>query len=225
MNFYKNAALVLLVVLMSVSAYAQVTAKGNFLIGGTVGFSTASSKYEVIDNGNTVKGNSGTATQFNFAPAIGYFFTDNVALGIGLDYTLNASTSPDSFTDPSSSDDKSVDSDLLFGPYGRYYFPLGEDKAFFLEGSFGIGSSVNDIEIDGNSQTTATNVMAVGFGPGFTIFSNDAIGIEALAKYNWARSNTDIDVNSITTESTSFTSALDFSVGLQFYFSRVQAAN
>ncbi len=39
-----------------------------------------------------------------------------------------------------------------------------------------------------------TNIFAIGAGPGFTIFSSDAIGIEALIKYNYARSKFDIDM-------------------------------
>lgn len=208
----------------AMNAQTQATAKGNFLIGGTLGFSTASSSFEVSGDAGTVNGDAGRSSQFNIAPAIGYFFTDNLAVGIGLDYTLNTSETPEIATDPDSEVNKTIDSDLLFGPYARYYFPLGQDKAFFVEGTFGIGSSVDQIELDGGDQTAATNVMAVGVGPGFTIFSSDAIGIEALVKYNWARSNTDIEFQEITTETTSFTNALDFSVGLQFYFTRVAPA-
>jgi len=208
----------------AMNAQTKMTSKGNFLIGGTLGFSTASSSFEVNGDAGTVSGDAGRASQFNIAPAIGYFFSDNLALGIGLDYTLNTSNTPENTTDPDSEMNKSVDSDLLFGPFARYYFPLGEDKAFFVESTFGIGSSVNQIEVDGNNQTASTNVMAIGVGPGFTIFSSDAIGIEALVKYNWARSNTDIEFQEATTETTSFTNALDFSVGLQFYFTRVAAA-
>ncbi|MEM9990709.1 MAG: outer membrane beta-barrel protein [Bacteroidota bacterium] len=224
MRLYKSTLLAFVLALLCANVSAQITDRGNFLIGGTLGFSTASSSFEVTEEGQTEEGDSGNSVQFNFAPAIGYFFTDNLAIGIGLDYTLNTTTTPESLSDAGGDSDKIVDSDLLFGPYARYYFPVGEDKAFFVEGSFGIGNSVNDIEIDDQNQTTATSVTALGIGPGFTIFSNDAIGIEALAKYNWARSNTDIDVNGISTESTSFTNALDFSVGLQFYFTRLEAA-
>ncbi|MEM8527518.1 MAG: outer membrane beta-barrel protein [Bacteroidota bacterium] len=221
---FKHLLSLVLICVFAFSASAQVTDRGNFLIGGTLGFSAATSDFEVDGTTGKIDGNAGTSSQFNIAPAIGYFFTDNFALGIGLDYTLNTSKVPEDPTDPNSDVNKTIDSDLLFGPFARYYLPITDDKAFFVESTFGIGSSANEIVIDGNAQTTSTNVMAIGIGPGFTIFSSDAIGIEALAKYNWARSNTDIEFQEVNTESTSYTNAIDFSVGLQFYFSRVNAA-
>jgi len=207
------------------SLHAQITDKGNFLVGGTLGFSSAESSFEIEGNNGTIDGQGTRSTLFNIAPAIGYFFAPNFAVGVGLDYTVSRVEEPEDVTDPESPVNEEFDSDLLFGPYARYYLPVGEDKAFFVETTFGFGSSLNEFEVDEGTQTTSTNVLAVGVGPGFTIFSNDAIGIEALAKYNWARSRTDIDFQGIETETTSFTNAIDFSVGLQVYFTRLQTVS
>ena len=211
-------------VLFAINSNAQITDKGNFLIGGTMGFSTAESSFEIEGNEGMIDGKGSKSTLFNIAPAVGYFFAPNVAIGIGLDYTVSRVEEPEDITDPDSAINEEYDSDLLFGPYARYCLPVGEDKAFFVETTFGFGSSINEFEIDEGTQTTSTNVLAIGVGPGFTIFSNDAIGIEALAKYNWARSRTDVDFQGVDTETTSFTNAIDFSVGLQFYFTRLQSA-
>jgi hypothetical protein len=188
------------------SAQTTNTQKGSFMAGGELGLSTASSTVQ-IDDGTT---EGSDATQFSIAPSIGYFFADNFALGIGADYTLNT---------VSNNNRNEFDSDLLFGPFVRYYLPFGQ-KALFFEVDFGYGNSADEITINNVKQNAMTNVFALGVGPGFTIFSNDHIGIEALAKYNYASSNTTLTADGNTTTSTSITHAFDFSVGLQVYFTR-----
>jgi len=215
----------LILIVFSSSLSAQITNKGNFIIGGTLGFSSATSTVDIDDGSTSVSGEGSTATQLNFAPAIGYFFANNFALGIGLDYTLNSTKDPIDPTDSNTEFSNTLDSDLLFGPFARYYFPLSDDKAFFVETTFGFGSTLDEFDTAQGTQSSSTNVMVLGIGPGFTIFSSNAIGIEALVKYNFARSNANIDIGSVSTEITTVTNQVDFSVGLQFYFARMQAAN
>lgn len=226
MNIKHLIALILIVV-ASGPVYNQVTQQGNFMMGGTMGFSTSESSIEVVGDGLSID-NAGIRTlQFNITPSIGYFLVDHWALGISMDYTLNRLREPVDASDPDTEYEKSFDSDLLFGPFTRVYMPLGvnNDKAFFLEVSAGFGSSQNETNINGEDQTISNNVFLLGVGPGFTIFSTDAIGIEALAKYNWARSNADITIQGVNTETTTYTNQIDFSIGIQVYFSRIQPAS
>ena len=139
----------------------------------------------------------------------GYFLFNNFTLGIGLDYT--------SSTETRAGEDKTKDSDLLFGPFARYYFPFG-DKAIFLQGNFGFGNSADNLTIGTEKQNINTNILAVGAGPGFTIFSNDAIGLEALVKYNYARSKFDLDIAGVKTTTTTKTNQIALSLGIQVYF-------
>jgi len=216
-----------MIAFLAYSAHSQVTQQGNFMMGGTMGFSTAESSIEVEGDGISID-NEGTRTlQFNITPSIGYFLVDHWALGINMDYTLNRIREPENVNDPNTDYNRSFDSDLLFGPFTRFYLPLGvnNDKAFFLEASAGFGSAQNEATINGEDQTISNNVFLLGVGPGFTIFSTDAIGIEALVKYNWARSNADISFQGIETETTTYTNQIDFSIGIQVYFSRVQPAD
>jgi hypothetical protein len=76
--------------------------------------------------------------------------------------------------------------------------------------------------IAGQRQKITSNIFALGVGPGFTIFSDSAIGIEALFKYNFARSSFDTDIGGIVTETTTRTNQFDLSIGVQFYFGGVQ---
>ena len=203
----------LFVLLFATSMSAQVLDKGNFLIGTTAGFSTAKSNVTYSTNSGEAEGDGPAALQFNIAPKIGYFIIDNFALGIGLDYTYSTVKEPNR--------DRTNDSDLLFGPFGRYYLPVNEDMALFLEANFGFGNSSNDQFIGENRQSVSTNVFAFGAGPGVTIFSNADIGIEALFKYNFARSRFDTENLGIRTTTTTNTNQFDFVIGLQFYFGGV----
>jgi len=200
---------------------AQITDRGNFILGTTIGFSTSTSTVNFQGEGISVESNGYRNLQFNVTPSIGYFLANNWALGIGMDYTLNRTKKPKDVTNPDTELTTSYDSDLLFGPFTRFYFPFGEDKAFFLESTFGFGSSSNEIEIANETQTASNNVIAFGFGPGFTIFSNDAVGVETIAKYNWSKSNSTINIQGISTKTSSSTNAIDFSVGFQVYFARL----
>lgn len=188
---------------------AQFTDQGRFMLGSAVGFATNTSKTTFSTQTPGASDSEPQNTQWNIAPSIGYFLFNNFTLGIGLDYT--------SSTETRAGEDKTKDSDLLFGPFARYYFPFG-DKAIFLQGNFGFGNSADNLTIGTEKQNINTNILAVGAGPGFTIFSNDAIGLEALVKYNYARSKFDLDIAGVKTTTTTKTNQIALSLGIQVYF-------
>ncbi|MBK8921571.1 MAG: outer membrane beta-barrel protein [Saprospirales bacterium] len=199
--------------LLSLHIQAQdFTSRGNFLIGTAVGFSSNTST--ITQGGGS--GSGPESFQWNIAPHVGYFLFENFNLGVGLDYTFSREQQPN--------EDKNDDSDLLFGPYMRYYVPFGGDKAVFLEGNFGFGTSSDDLIIDGQPQNISTDIIAFGAGPGFTIFSNDAIGIETLFKYNFARSRFNTTQGGVNTETTTKTNQFAVSLGIQVYFAGLRRA-
>lgn len=185
---------------------AQFTDRGRFMLGSAVGFATNSSKISRSDQ-NVIS--EPQNTQWNVAPSIGYFLFDQFVLGIGMDYT--------SSSEKNEGEETTRDNDLLFGPFARYYVPFG-DKAFFLQANFGFGNSTDNLILGGVKQNINTNILAYGAGPGFTIFSNDALGIEALVKYNYARSKFNVDVAGVTTSTTTKTNQIALSLGMQVYF-------
>ncbi|GAB5551806.1 MAG: hypothetical protein Sapg2KO_13970 [Saprospiraceae bacterium] len=190
---------------------AQFTGKGNFVIGSTIGLSSASSDV-IQDTGNGKEESVGpSSTQFSIAPKIGYFAFDNLALGVGMDYTFSRIDQPNK--------DLVKDSDLLFGPFARYFIPLApEDMALFFEATFGFGSSSDNQEINGNPQSIKTNIFALGIGPGLTIISKNGIGISTSIKYNYARSNFDTNIDNVVRQTITKSNTFDFSIGFQYYF-------
>jgi hypothetical protein len=188
----------------------QTLDRGNFLVGTNLGFSRAQTERSLKIGSESEKGEGPSSTQFNVAPNLGYFLADNFVLGIGLDYTLSSVKQPN--------EDRTDDSDLLFGPFGRYYFPLNNDMAVFFVTTFGFGNSSDETLVGTNTKSINTNIIAVGAGPGFTIFSSNGIGIEAIFKYNYARSTFDTEDAGIKTTTKSITNQFDIGLGIQLYF-------
>lgn len=189
---------------------AQTLDQGNFILGTTLGFSKADSKISMVSGGVSSDEKGHSATQFSISPKLGYFLLDNFPIGIGMDYTFSTVKEPN--------EDKTNDSDLLFGPFGRYYYPLANDMAIFGETNIGFGNSSDEQVIGGEQQNINTNIFAIGIGPGFTIFSSSGIGVEALFKYNYARSQFETNLGGMKTTRTTKTGQFDISLGIQFYF-------
>jgi hypothetical protein len=202
----------LFIVLVQWHLSAQLMGKGNFMVGSTIGFSTANSKVTT----GALESQGLTAQQFNIAPVIGYFLLDNLAAGLGADFTLNTVTEPNS--------DKTDDSDLLFGPFARYYLQLGDNVAFFVVGNVGFGNSRDEQVVNDTKQRIQTNVLAVGTGPGLTVYSKGGFALETIFKYNYARSNFDSTIGGVSTKSETRTNQFSLSLGLQYYFGGFQRA-
>ncbi len=197
--------------------------KGNFIIGTGIGFSTSSSQVDVDGGSADFEGNGGRSTQINLSPSIGYFFANNFAFGVGMEYIATRRSVPENATDPSSPKTETINTDLLFGPFARIYFPLyTEDKAFFLNTTLGFGSSRDEFETTTGAQTVNNNILTVGIGPGFTIMASDGLALEAIVSYNFARSESDILLDNVERTSITKTNAFDFSVGIRYYFGGFQ---
>ena len=204
----------MLIALLPYAMSAQALDQGNFIIGSTVGFSTSNSKVTLMSTSTDEQGKGPSSLQISIAPKVGYFIIDDLALGLGMDFTFSSLKEPNT--------DRTDDSDLLFGPFARYYFPVEEDMAFFVESNFGFGNSSDDQFIGEGRQSIKTNIFALGVGPGFTVISDQGIGIEAIFKYNFARSKFNTDIAGVTTETITQTNQFDVSIGIQFYFGGLQ---
>jgi len=193
---------------------AQMLDRGNFIVGSTLGFSTSASEVRLNSAQGEKEGQGPSSLQINFAPDLGYFIQDNFALGLAMDFTFSSLEEPNS--------DRTDNSNLLFGPFARYYFPMEDQTAFFIEGNFGFGNSSDDQLIGESKQSVNTNIFATGFGPGFTIISKKGIGIEAIFKYNYARSKFNTEISEVKQETITKTNQFDISIGIQYYFQGVR---
>jgi Outer membrane protein beta-barrel domain len=220
----KKAIILLTFSIFAMTAMAQVTPilhiqRGNFVIGSRVGFSAAKSSIEVNSDAGSIKGDGGSSFQFNLAPGIGYFFVDNLVLGIGMDWLKTESKTGVDVSGAGAPPQKASNNNVLFGPFLRYFIPAGDDTALFLGTSLGFGNSNNEFTGSDNvTQSINTSLFVLGVGPGITIFNKNGFALEALVKYNFAKSDSEIDIQGLKRTSESWTNAVDFSVGLQYYF-------
>ena len=207
------------------TTFSQPTERGNFVIGTRLGFSNAKSSVDVESASGSIKGDGGSSSQLNLSPGIGYFFANNFVLGVGMDLIRTSSKTGVDLAGGTSAPQESTNNNLLFGPFIRYFIPFGDDKAFFIGSTVGFGNSKNQFVASNTTQSINTSLLTIGVGPGFTIYSSNGLALEALVKYNFANSNTKIDVKGIQRTSKTWTNAVDFSVGIQYYFGGFRAVS
>lgn len=145
---------------LTVPQYAQEVGtkpiqKGNWIVGGSVGalgYSFESENFNI-----------------NLMPKAGYFISDGIAVGLGLD--LGFSTV------------KGGENIWGYGikPFVRYYFPEGASKTgrFFGQG---------DLGITGATEGTADTSFAFGINMGYAHFITSTVALEVTAGYNYSKS-------------------------------------
>jgi Outer membrane protein beta-barrel domain len=117
------------------------------------------------------KGN--TNFSLNIVPRVAWFVRDDFA--IGAEVLLGLKTG-DGFTT----------TNYGVGPIARYYLSgnalesVGKTR-WFLDGNVGFYGANTKVS---GQESTNTNGLGIGFGPGLAYFINKNIALEAVAKYN-----------------------------------------
>ena len=138
------------------------TERGNVMWGTTV------------SNFNLDFQEGNTSFEMDITPKIGYFIQDGLALGPELLIGLNTTSGSTTFT-------------YGVGGFGRYFLgPAPEIEVirgtrWFVEANAGINGT--NVSTDGQ-ESTNTNGLGIGFGPGLSYFLTDRIALEGLLKYN-----------------------------------------
>jgi outer membrane protein W len=185
---------------LSMASYAQ-TGKNTFFFGSSAGMSGNYGKSATI-NGTTVDG----AKSFNMSltPRLGYFFTNNVAAGLEMDFTHRYSKG---------GENSARTNQILAGPFARFYAPLLENRAAaFLFGSLGFGTAGNSSE----GQASSATLLGIGFGPGLSFFATERVGLETQLRFDFvnttATANEQTAVNNAT--------GVNLQVGVHYYIGR-----
>jgi len=147
------------VVAFGLSTQAQ-TEKGKVLLGGNVGFNTSKSN-----------GAEKSDVSFNIVPSVGYFVSDNFAIGTGVGYTYDKQVS-----------DNNLNQAFQVSPFGRYYVDLSDQFKFFGQLSvpmaFGNNKFVSDQGDVADDKYASTTNIGVNLAPGFAFYPTKRIGIE-----------------------------------------------
>jgi outer membrane protein len=210
--------LLLLAIVVSCFTMAQAQVGPGLFVGGSLGIGTSSS--EVTLGSTTVDGPKGTT--FTIMPAIGYYFTENVAAGIRIGYGSSKITFQN--------DDEESTSAFGVELFGRYASTIGgsSDFAWFLEANAGYGSITSE-SVSGNTTVEGDPVTELSFGiaPGLMYFPSPKFGFEASLGnlFSFVNSTTEDatdDNNKLVANDLTFldlgTMGLNF--GFHYYFNR-----
>ena len=185
--------------------------KGNFLVGGSISFSTSTSAYTVPPGGLST-GDTKTF-QYSFNPNISYMVLKNFAVGAIV---------PVQHIKSSNDLVKSNITNYSLGLALRYYFPFKQWAIFPLI-SYAPGRTISRSPRVNPStgQTEETKVKgttsAFATGVGITYFVNKNVGVEGALTLQ--RKSTKYD-DSPYSNSDNATGALNFAIGMQVYLNR-----
>ena len=192
---------------LTLASYAQ-TEKGQFILGGTASYETSKSD----------AANAKSTESLNIIPNLGYFVSDNFAIGTGLGYSYSKTA----FASPTG-----INNAVIVSPFGRYYAGLSDQFKFFGQASvpmaFGTVKAV-DANGDAGLKAGTSSSIGVALSPGFAYFPTKRLGIELALKgisYNntKVKDSNDKDVKGAGREDFSFgTNFFAPQIGVQFHF-------
>ncbi len=209
------------------AAHAQsAIAAGTISLGGSIGYSSSSSK-ESSSAGNTSFTDEGKRSQFNLAPAVGYFVADNLAIGLSLSYQAYSNAGSTYRTSSPGTNRAELDPATVIrvGPYVQYYKMLSDQFGVLGTLSGGYQSTKDSRYSNGGNNAVVQELKAsglyAGLTPGVIFFPIPKFGISAaVGGLSYNRLNYDFPTNNGTTPSGYEETSNDF--GLTFGLDQLQ---
>lgn len=188
-------------VALTFAAKAQ-TEQGKLFLGGSVGY-----------NYNKINGTDRSSQGFNITPNIGYFVSDNFAIGTGIGYGYGKNSFGNDF------DVADVKTQTFnVAPFARAY---KGNESFKFFGQLSVPMAWGNIKEDGTKTQTFSN-YGVQLSPGVAFFPHKNVGIELSVRGLYYGNNRVKDeATNAKTINSSFGLASDFfapQLGVQFYF-------
>ena len=147
------------------ASYAQ-TEKGNWFAGSDLGLSYSSETNTPKYDGT--KGNKTTESTFKITPNVNYFVIDNLAVGLGLEYTNSKAKG--------ASDSENI---FTIAPNATYFFPLSANLAPFVGAKVGYAMASA-----GSSDANKDNGLVFGGKAGIAYFVNQGAAITGYIGYD-----------------------------------------
>jgi hypothetical protein len=196
----------------ALSGYGQ-TEKGTLLLGGSLTFSHNDNTTTYANGGTTFPMDSKNV-DIRISPSISYFVIKRLAVGVITPYT---------YTRITVNDQHATGHTYAVGPIARYYFRLGSHWAIFPEASYTYGWTTNHLPpTDSNNQVFkfTGNTHEFQGGIGGVYFLNKSIGLEGKFYYDALHTDYSGRQVSIREDGSTDITSLNFSAGVQIYFSR-----
>jgi hypothetical protein len=173
-----------------------------FFVGGDLGFSYSTTNF----NQSNLQNNSNFL--FNLNPNVGYYITNGLVLGFGLQFYNSNNNSPNSVIIGQKS------SQVYFSPFLRYY----SKSDVFGQVQLNVGMIHSETDyyenyvIQSIQQTSVSDITAVGLGLGFgyAIKAGENFKIEPFLKYNYVKYS--YDKNNLIAN----TGGLTFNIGFSY---------
>lgn len=195
------------IILICLCAIGALTASAQVWVGGTLGASHRKTKY---DDDNS------TARSFYFGPTVGYDFSRQWTIALGLEYsqTNNKSLGTQGST-------RIHLNAMIVNPYIRYHFAECNGVRFFCQGGMSFTKSwLNQkTEIDGQityDNGNGLNTLRVEFCPGISYLFNDCVNLVAtLGSIGWKQDWANGEVSNFSQLYADIFNT--FSIGFQIY--------
>ncbi len=172
----KNMIIIAILLMFSITSFAQ-TEKGKFMIGGNASFAK-------------IKQFEYKANEFNISPLGGYFIVENLAVGVGLDYTLHKSKS-------------SKGESIAVMPFARYYFGKYDKLRFFGHAGMGLASGrVKGTVVNDRNYSYSSRKFTYKGGIGAAYFFTKNIALEGMLQY----------------DNIKYDNSIGFNIGLKIHF-------
>jgi hypothetical protein len=199
----KKIIFTLLIGLMSATFVQAQLEQGTKYLGGSFNLGFGSSKSSA--DGTSQDGPK--TFNFGITPALGYFISDNLSLGLGIGYTMFKETEKGDgvFTPDETTFSQSM---IDLSPFVRYYMMPTEKMGFFCQGTieFGFGNAKNE-ETTGSTTVTdeyKASSFGVGITPGIVIFVSEKVALESTfgglvfgsSKIKWTDDDVDYENSS-----------------------------
>ncbi len=180
--------MILLIIFSAGIVCAQMNSGSKFVKGSTgLNLQTQQTKWK---NDEGEQEDPDKIFNFSFTPAAAYFIKNRIAVGGFLDYSRSTTTE---FI--MESENKSISTNFLIGPMGRYYYGI-EKLRPFGELRLGIGSEVYKSETGTGTIKSKHNLTYWGLGVGGSYLFADNISFDGLVLYDHLTAkNPDSDVN------------------------------
>lgn len=184
----KTTVLAVLFFAMSFGLLQAQTNHGDFMLGAHSSLNLSGSGGELMglgfsrikfksDRDGFNEADPDKAVSLNFTPKVGYFVTDNIALGLDLNFATSKVTY-------GTSEDENTQKLFTTGPFVRYYIPTPTVLPFVeVGGAFGRISTKFDNSLIG-AQITKYNVVALTGGAGVAAPLGENVMLDIMAGYS-----------------------------------------
>lgn len=187
-------------------AKAQVQ-KGNFLVGGTLGYKSTSEKVDGSDNKETT-------SDFTISPKAGYALSDKWMVGVFVEGAFGATKE-----EVGEAEAKTKSTFILPGVFVRNYCQIGDSKVYFTsEANVGYGFGNNKI---GDEKTDKTTGFRAQVMPGISYLVGKHLMLEGnFGGLSYSNMTNELEASGAKTKTSSFdfNFVKSFQVGVSFLF-------